>query len=830
MSKESLKPAYCKIFGKILKILIIPTLLTSFFAAKTSGTLMAQTIDRVIPKVTWSRPIGLPFDSVGHPYHRTNIDDGYWQGAPLGGMGAGSIGRTYRGDFARWHLKVGFHKYGTVWGNQFCVWQKPQGSPKGVAKVLYAGSKPRVLKSWDWTYPVGAGTYYALYPRSWFDYRYEKFPVHLICEQFSPVIPHNYRESSYPVAVFVWYAENTSDQECTVSILFSWTNMLGWFRDMDRRLNRSFNTGNFNRYWEGPIRLEEGTAVMKGILFDREREGPVREDWDGQMMIATIELPGWEVTYHTTMSARSKGDDIWKPFSRRGRLKNKSSELRARPQQPLLGAIAVTTTLKPGEIREIPFVLVWDLPVMTFGEGRKWYRRYTEFFGTDGQNAPKIAQEALRHYKAWRRQIIQWQQPLIEDESVPEWYRMMLFNELYYLVDGGTAWENGEVGKKAPPSHNFSLLECFDYPFYSTLDVRFLGSFPLALFWPEIEKQVMRQFARTVPLEDTTQVVIGWDRSIAPRKIKGVLPHDLGNPIEDPWYRINNFTWQNVSGWKDLNPKFVLQVYRDFVLTGSKDIAFLRDCWPAVQEALAKMEDFDTDGDGLPENSGYPDQTYDTWTMSGTSAYCGGLYLAALEAAEQMAKILGDHTKARHYRARLRQAQPAFVRKLWNGTYYDFDTQSPYRKVIMSEQLAGQWYARLCGLPDIVPPEHIRSVCRTIFEHNVQKFGGGRMGPINGIFPNGERLRGRKWNMPSHTQAVEVWTGVAFAVASFLLQNGFKEEAFQTAWGVYNVVYRKRGYWFRTPEAYTEDGNYRASMYMRPLSIWAMEVARKQQE
>ena len=34
-----------------------------------------------------------------------------------------------------------------------------------------------------------------------------------------------------------------------------------------------------------------------------------------------------------------------------------------------------------------------------------------------------------------------------------------------------------------------------------------------------------------------------------------------------------------------------------------------------------------------------------------------------------------------------------------------------------------------------------------------------------------------------------------------------------------------RGYWFRTPEAYLIDGDYRASMYMRPLSIWAIEYA-----
>jgi non-lysosomal glucosylceramidase len=51
-----------------------------------------------------------------------------------------------------------------------------------------------------------------------------------------------------------------------------------------------------------------------------------------------------------------------------------------------------------------------------------------------------------------------------------------------------------------------------------------------------------------------------------------------------------------------------------------------------------------------------------------------------------------------------------------------------------------------------------------------------------------------------------------------------KKEAFQTAWGIYHVSYETKGYWFRTPEAWDITGNYRASMYMRPASIWAMEM------
>ena len=51
---------------------------------------------------------------------------------------------------------------------------------------------------------------------------------------------------------------------------------------------------------------------------------------------------------------------------------------------------------------------------------------------------------------------------------------------------------------------------------------------------------------------------------------------------------------------------------------------------------------FDRDGDGLVENDGFPDQTYDTWSVSGPSAYTGCLWLACLQATAVMAGKLGN--------------------------------------------------------------------------------------------------------------------------------------------------------------------------------------------
>ena len=137
---------------------------------------------------------------------------------------------------------------------------------------------------------------------------------------------------------------------------------------------------------------------------------------------------------------------------------------------------------------------------------------------------------------------------------------------------------------------------------------------------------------------------------------------------------------------------------------------------------------------------------------------------------------------------------------------------------MMAEQLAGQWYADLTGLGDLVPKNMRKSALRKVYQTNVRKFAHGEMGAINGIGPEGALLH-------TNPQLEEVWTGATFAVASHMIAEGLIGEGFATAKGINNVVWRDRGYFFRTPEAYDIKGLYRASMYMRPGSIWSMEYA-----
>lgn len=87
------------------------------------------------------------------------------------------------------------------------------------------------MKQWKWDFSGERASYTALYPRSWTEYDIEEPNVKLVCRQISPVIPHNYYDSSLPCAVFVWSAENKSGKDLYVSITFTFQSGNGDVRD-----------------------------------------------------------------------------------------------------------------------------------------------------------------------------------------------------------------------------------------------------------------------------------------------------------------------------------------------------------------------------------------------------------------------------------------------------------------------------------------------------------------------------------------------------------------------------------------------------------------------
>ncbi|KAK6043602.1 hypothetical protein COOONC_18892 [Cooperia oncophora] len=233
------------------------------------------------------------------------------------------------------------------------------------------------------------------------------------------------------------------------------------------------------------------------------------------------------------------------------------------------------------------------------------------------------------------------------------------------------------------------------------------------------------------------------------------------------------------------------------------------------------LQEWDQDSDGMIENFGKADQTYDAWRMEGVSAYCGSLWLASLRVAAEMARTLGYAESEKLYMTTLTRAKKVFIDKLWTGSYFRFCERSRSRETIMADQLCGVWFLQSVSphlAADLLPNHMVRTAMKTIYDYNVCRFAGGKMGAVNGMRPDGRVDR-------EYIQADEVWTGVTYAVAAFLLQLGEVDKAFHTASGCYDACFERAGLQYQTPEALYETRFYRAIGYMRPLSIWAMQWA-----
>ncbi len=798
------------------------------------------------PPASWQRPIGQGWEAPYTVRYASNLDDGPNHGAPLGGFGAGCIGRGPDGNFNLWHLDGGEHWFGMLPDCQFALFEHDGTASRARALALAPerdDSRPeasgRPLGRWQWLEKEGgsaeaggsAGTYAARYPLHWFDYQAD-FRAEVSCEAFSPILPGDYQRTSYPVAVFRWRLANPTKKPLDLSLLLSWRNTVGWFTNTDPSAAVTFRddgspehnylpaigqgSGQRNRWIDAP--------GLKGVLMEGTASQPIAEG-EGQWCLAVPDqLEGVQVMRCSRWDPRGDGAEIWEPFARDGSIPESNNDRHSTGREQASAAIALRLRLEPGAEIELPVVISWDLPVTAFATGTAALRRYTDFFGATGDNAAAIAAEALRDWRQWREAIETWQRPVLDRSDLPEALRMALLNELYDLASGGSLWT---AASSTDPVGRFGVLECLDYAWYESLDVRLYGSFALLQLWPELDKAVLRSFARAIPAADATPRPIGWyftqgrGRVEAARKVAGATPHDLGAPNERPFDATNYTAYQDCNLWKDLASDFVLQVWRLFRLSPSgEDLRFLADCWPAVVESLRYLKQFDINDDGLPDNGGAPDQTFDDWPLQGVSAYCGALWIAALEAALAMAQRLqldlGLDTGAeqREFGSWLEPSRANFDRLLWNGEYYRIDAGSG-TPVVMADQLCGDFYARLLGLPPVVSDERALSSLTAIREACFERFEGGRLGVANGLRRDGTPLD------PKGTHPLEVWTGINFGLAAYYRLMGQTDTALAITGAVVGQVYAG-GLQFRTPEAITAVNTFRACHYLRAMAIWAV--------
>jgi hypothetical protein len=215
-----------------------------------------------------------------------------------------------------------------------------------------------------------------------------------------------------------------------------------------------------------------------------------------------------------------------------------------------------------------------------------------------------------------------------------------------------------------------------------------------------------------------------------------------------------------------------------------------------------------------------------------------------------MAKALGHDDKAAEYRQVYEKGRAAYVEKLWNGEFYkqivntdlwlatrepmsaathpdtmlkDTEPRYQYGEGCLADQLLGQWFARVVGLGDLLPPEQLKSTLAAIFKHNfradlsnhetVQRVYAlnDEAGLLLCTWPNGGRP---KYPFP---YADEVWTGIEYQVASHCIYEGLIEAGLAIVRGVRDRHDGEK----RNPWNEFECGHH----YARAMSSWSLVLA-----
>ncbi len=676
-------------------------------------------------------------------------------GIPLGGIGAG---------------KVEILPDGTLDNLTFLNnWESPANGKIGnfFALSVREGS---VRTSWLLhTHPCGTAypnvpglVFDGQFPRARLQYELPaSVPLKIELVAWSPFVPGETDVSCLPAAVFDFYFTATDPaRPLEVSLLAAFRNLCG-----------TWNVGRYNTVEPGRPRIRL-----------RSRADNSGNSAGGDMAFQAVLEQGQTCSYLGEWNLKVNPFHIdpgqmrleaFEHLQKTGRLPNNATgEVIAGERYDYAGALCVQSPAPAGKQRTVRFLLAWHMPQHPVGH------RY-ERLVPNAAAALDLAESRLGQFHARTRTWID----RVLSAPAPEWLRDALLNNLYVLVSSSWLGRDGQ----------FTLYEAPGIcPLMGTLDVNFYASTATTLLFPELEKSHLRQFARA-------------------QRPDGYIPHDLGRS------RINCPSDGTTAPprWKDLNSKFVLMCLALYRRT--RDRAFLDELFSHCAAAIEWVAETDHNRDGLPDNEGR-DQTFDDWPFQGASAYTGSLYLAALRAFEEMARLRNDEALAQSTRLRFERGREGFIAQLWNGTYFDlWHDGGQANHCCASSQLAGQWYADLLDLGPLVPVEMIRSALETIWKLNASAT---PHGVANSVNPDGTLDR-------SSTQSGSVWPGAAYATASLMICEGMVEQGLEIARRAWQMVCTQpAGPWDQADNIDAETArSIFGDHYMRNMAVWSLVPA-----
>ena len=423
-------------------------------------------------------------------------------------------------------------------------------------------------------------------------------------------------------------------------------------------------------------------------------------------------------------------------------------------------ALCSEVTLKPGEKKNIRFILTWYFPNHFSRDGEKIGHYYENLY-TSSLDANRFLADNDNIFNS----AVGFAD-LLYSTNLPSVYPDSWSSNLSPLVKDSVYLKNG----------NFGLWEGLGYCGLHTTDITYHASFSLISLFPDLQKKQMKMGA-------------------AYQREDGRVHHCF-----KPDMKSVDGSFERV----DINMQFVLMVLRDYLFTGDRD--YLTSLWGNVKRAMDSTETLDTDKDGLPDYN-TKRNTYDAWNFSGTPAYIDVLWLAALKAATIIADKVGDRERFDKWNDTLEIGKKSLEEKLWNGEYYNlWRNNEEIDESLMTDQLDGEWFLRMMGLDGNIPDERVSAVLDLIFKANFDS----EQGLVNATVPENRKTCIHTYK---NCQTIAVWTGIGYAFAALALSVGLKEIADEEIRSIADNQMRLGHFW-----DHWECGHH----YTRPMSSWTI--------
>ena len=752
-------------------------------------------------------------------------------GIALGGIGTGSVELLPDGEFhawqianpPRWTKKVFEEKVddgeGSTGALSFWIRTKAEGSRPVVRKLgMRTEADDFSYRMFAWNKPVERIDFDGRFPVCDLNYIDSALPCKVTGRAVSPFVPHHSDIAATPGFYMDFEVENTSDSPQTVSLLgtletnfanregcansmMRWNDTVGIFmkpavptQDVNNGNlclsiggagTKSYLTGEISGYVREYIHSSDFGVSQESVLFDFRENGCLPNSEAGVRPEAVpdnlADLKDEKIDslfdiycaypFANSLLRRIRHINPGFPVGRAEKeaflacIKEQIANMTWRGKAYFGGtALCSSLDLKPGEKKTVRFVLTWYFPNHFNDEGRRLGHYYENLY-SDAADANRFMTENPEKVFDPAVELADW----LYRTDMPSVYPDCWSGHLATIVKNSWYLKDGKFG----------LWEGLGYCGFHTTDITYHASFGLLALFPDLQLKQIRMGA-AFQREDG--------------RVHHFFTPDLDH-VDDGYDRV------------DMNNQFVLMVLRDYLYTG--DRGYLKDMWDHVVRAMDSIEALDQNGDGLPDHD-TGRNTYDAWKFSGTPVYIAILWLAALKAAVEIAREMGDAERERKWQKLLDLGKISLETKLWNGEYYHLWRDGDViDECLMTDQLDGEWFLRAAGIGGNLSDERVRTVLETIFCHNFD--------PDHGLI-NASCLPGKQTSLYTYKncQCEAVWTGIGYVVAALCLYAGMPETAHMEVQSIHDSQMRFGALW-----DHWECGHH----YTRPLSSWSTLIA-----